>query len=549
MFSRYITNCIRAFWDELKKINVMFFVFSICFGGMLVFSQKIVLIGDIYNYSDAYFADFTILDIVKFLLYFAISYIIINIIYFVLSRIPISNRAKRTPNFKLFILIFMLLIAFWLPCILSYYPGGLYSDTYTSIAMARHETALTNHHPILYTLMWRFVYCIGGLLSFSESKTIFLFTCFVSIFMGVAVAWLVYSCYVNGLSKYICILTFLYFAIFSLVPLYIVSLWKDTPFAIAVLLFSTFLFNFFYSINESNNILSLTNMIIYSALIFLVSFLRNNGLYICIATSCVILIYFIKYHRHLVRKYFILTACLFVAILTIRGPIYNQLGYNEDDKVESLGIPLQQIGYSLVNDGEFDDEDLNFLNNILPIEKWKSVYRPMIVDSVKWDSEFNRDYLNDYTTEFLKIYAKTVFKNPLNSIKAYALTTISFWDITRGNGEAYINNFMWFENGIEIKDLLNDYCGISIRKLYEPKVYLSASFFGWLMLVFLLVGLRKYSHRTAIALVPSLSLWLTILIASPLAFTFRYMFALVLTFPIAFIVVFLPLNVEHSLNE
>ena len=49
----------------------------------------------------------------------------------------------------------------------------------------------------------------------------------------------------------------------------------------------------------------------------------------------------------------------------IRGPVYNSLGYNKDDKVESYGIPIQQVCYIIENNGDVSESEKEVINSIL----------------------------------------------------------------------------------------------------------------------------------------------------------------------------------------
>ena len=150
---------------------------------------------------------------------------------------------------------------------------------------------------------------------------------------------------------------------------------------------------------------------------------------------------------------FLLLVC---GLLILRGPIYNHYGLNSDDKVESFGIPLQQVGYILSSDGNISEEDKAFLNNIIPLEKWKQVYCPLIVDRVKWDPEFNVSYLNEHSGEFLKLYLRVAIQNPIRAVKGYGLETVGFWDPTKQTSDAYLCNFMWPSLPFEMKEYDNN---------------------------------------------------------------------------------------------
>jgi len=186
----------------------------------------------------------------------------------------------------------LILLLCWLPCLLTFYPGGVYSDTVASLSMASGESSLSNHNPILYTLSWRAILWLAHMFNLSDYFGLFMYTCFQSLAMAAVGAYFLYSLYKKGFSNAMIILSLAYFGLFNIIPLYLVSLWKDTPFAIIVFLFSTFLFNIFWNKNSEKKLFDCYHIFIYCILSYLLAFARNNGFYVFVLFSVVLVIYF-----------------------------------------------------------------------------------------------------------------------------------------------------------------------------------------------------------------------------------------------------------------
>ena len=103
-------------------------------------------------------------------------------------------------------------------------------------------TPIDNHNPLLYTWLWQWLYSLGGLLEFNEYQVFFSCTIFQTVLMAMVVSCFLYSLYKKGYLKRIIILSTLYYGLLNLIPLYLVSLWKDTPFAAFFFGFSVLLF-------------------------------------------------------------------------------------------------------------------------------------------------------------------------------------------------------------------------------------------------------------------------------------------------------------------
>jgi len=133
---------------------------------------------------------------------------------------------------------------------------------------------------------------VSSYVNLSDYFGLFMYTCFQSLAMAAVGAYFLYSLYKKGFSNAMIILSLAYFGLFNIIPLYLVSLWKDTPFAIIVFLFSTFLFNIFWNKNSEKKLFDCYHIFIYCILSYLLAFARNNGFYVFVLFSVVLVIYF-----------------------------------------------------------------------------------------------------------------------------------------------------------------------------------------------------------------------------------------------------------------
>lgn len=78
-------------------------------------------------------------------------------------------------------------------------------------------------------------------------------------------------------------------------------------------------------------------------------------------------------------------------------------------------------------------------------------------------------------------------------------------------------------------DLLLQAFGQSLRDRLAPRIYLTAGLFAWIMIigVMLLGATMRRRLGGAVLFSPVVLLWLTLLIATPLAFSVRYFFVAV----------------------
>ncbi len=209
------------------------------------------------------------------------------------------------------------------------------------------------------------------------------------------------------------------------------------------------------------------------------------------------------------------------------------MGIYKGSICESLGVPIQQIAYVVVNEKNVTPEQLELIENVLPIQDIKANHYNMIVDRIKWSLNFNEDYLVNHLPEFFKLYVQLFFQNPKEYVEAFLLQNSGFWSFTVNGDEAYISNYNWYlYRNFQNKDLIYNATNFSLSKILNPIVYLSGGLFFWITLTSFVVTSQIANKKFLLGYLPLLTLWGTIMIATPLAVSLRYVFSLVLAIPI-----------------
>ena len=190
----------------------------------------------------------------------------------------------------------------------------------------------------------------------------------------------------------------LYFGLFKLVPLYSVTIWKETPFSIFVILLSLQIIDVVLSKGKKLKDKKFVTMYILN--ILLISFLRNNGIYVVAGTTIILLFAFKNKENKVFR---IVSSTVLILTLLLQGPIYNALKIN-GRYVEKLGVPLQQIGYVITYNGNINEEQLEYLNSIISVDDVKEIYCPWNVDYLKFDCDFKEQIVKNDKAKFFKTW-------------------------------------------------------------------------------------------------------------------------------------------------
>lgn len=515
-----------------KQWDMWLIIFSVLFSGMLVISRHVY-----YDWKttmsvhDIYVSDFHIVDMFVLMMYIPFIYLGMKII----SYIFCSTKQKlfglqRKRNLILFWGCFFFIMVLWIPYFMTYWPGGIYSDTVDTLDMALKNKALDNHNPLLYTFIWRFIFWITGAF---RGEGVYgglkLFTVLQSALMAFMLSGFIHWTYKKGIHKGIIIMEVIIAACYPLYPFYGISLWKDTIFSIAVFAFSVFLYEIF---DKEEDRISNKNLIIYIVMTILIIFLRNNGIYIACFYSLGMFFLCLKDHKKMGKKLGFSSLVIIMLAFVIQNPVYDKFGLNSDTSTESLGVPMQQVAYIYTTDGKVNAEELEVLNNILPLENWSALYNPIVADYIKFDPSFNKEYMEENATEFLKVYVSLVVKNPVKAIKGYLLETMGFWDITKNSPTAYICNTHFGNAEYFMSDYFDYYFGFSFKEYVEPRNFISSAIFVWIMIGAIFLCLSQGNRKGVICILPTLGLWLSIMIAVPVAFSFRYVYAIFLCVPL-----------------
>ena len=522
----------RALW-QAEAVSVWRLIYSVAFSIMLMLARHVVYNGG--DLTSTYVSDFSPVDILYFVLFLPIVYLVLTLLAVVVNKTAagffVASRAHTAPLFIVLTAFFMIL---WIPYLMTYWPGGIYSDTVDSIQTAMGNAEWDNHKPILYTFIWRLVFLVTGYFNGNgEYPGLKFFTVFQMLLIALIMAYFIARCVRRGLHRAFVALIIVYTALCPLYPFYGISLWKDTIFSIAMFIFSLFLF----ATVAGDEDMKTVDYVWYGVLLLLVIFLRNNGLYIAAFTALITFLILRKQFRAKAQRLGIISLAVITASIIIQGPVYDSLGFNSIKKGESLGIPIQQTAYIIASGGVIEDEAYVVLDEIMPMYNWITLYDPVVADTIKFDPSFNRTYFNMRTGDFIKAYLTLIKDNPIPALKGYMLATMGFWDATKSSSIAYICNTHFGNATFFMTDYFEYYLGWSFKKLVEPKHYLSSGLMVWFMLLTLVAALSKRRYRLVIPILPTIGLWLTLMIATPVSFSFRYVYSLFLCIPLYILII------------
>lgn len=535
---------------------VLSLVFSLVLvlGAHIVVAEPVIASGIYENYIESYSA----LDVVAFCVMSALVFWVLSALVQLSScfcccgygedtlRADGGCSSIRVPSVAVRALVIFLL---YLPFFLRYCPGLFFGDTFSSFAQIMGWNPLSNHHPVAFTMMMAVCIKIVGLMGMGPSAGVALLTvlqmaCVASTFgylsiwvssrLGVSSRWPWLLVAFFGLSRYC--------------ALYSVALWKDPLFSCCLILVVTMLAD---AVMGKGSWSSALRLLVFGALALGVMLLRNNGLYICAALFVVLAIVAtlsrlgriapLEPAPRLAASF----GLALVICLVITGPVYSAIGVVPSEAVESVGIPLAQMARVAALDGDMTESDRSYMNELLPLDRYKEVYRPSFIDPLKWNEDFNAEHLED---GFWTHWASMLSRNPSIYFEAWELQTFGFWAPNVIGADNLPENFLMgapynlmadtgASAGVAFRNLLASF-GDGVDAAIGLNAWsISGAVVFWLLVFSAVLLVSRGRPRFALPLLPFLLLYGTLFIASPIWYWPRYIVAAQFGLPVVLVVV------------
>ena len=342
-------------------------------------------------------------------------------------------------------------------------------------------------------------------------------------------------------NKYLTIILFLYYFATPIVANYNVSLNKDTPYSLMMIVFFTLLYEL---IETKGKILKEKKYYIKLLIVsILIIYLRSNGLYVIIPTLIILfLIYGFKKHK---------SKCISIIILVI---VFNLIQTTTIKLIgisylrrEMYSVPIQQISYLVkYHPKALTKDDYKLLSKI--IKNPKNVitlnYNEYEVDNIKYNEKFNDMEFNKHEKDFIVMWIK-IFPNNISSYtKSYLLNSYHLWAIDNLEKEqsifdvAYIdidnNNYILYNKRIlprKIQNRMKSYYNIF-------NTYLNPA--GCFILLIINISYALYRKKKEVLLLstPLIMTWIVLMITSPLSSALRYMSIYIYLLPVIILYTF-----------
>ena len=490
-----------------KKTKKYATILSIVLGTVLVFGKMTY---DVIEINNATFI--TIPSILYAILKISLLYPLLKrllcLFYEYIPKINILTKNTKI-NKKYFIFFFLIIFICYIPYLIHYYPGKITYDTNLQLSFIKNGI-LSDVHSLVHTNFLGLFVNIGLNIFHNENLGIMFYTLFQMLFLAFTYAFVCYYLSKKNVNFKIILVILFSYAILPIYTHYAVTVWKDILFATSFVYIVIFL-------NELR-----TNKTIFNYLglifgLFLLFFMRSNGIYIFL-----VMLPFLIYYWQKDLKSLIIVGSIFLMFLLIKFPVYNYFNVSSSSISESLAIPTEQMARVITKNGNISLKEEEFLNSITDVANIPNIYLPYIVDPVK--NTFNNLILKEKLGDYFKVWKSLLFKNLGTYIEAYLSITLGYW---------YPGVNYWSTITLANPNIIDI---TASHKLPLAGIIWNIGLASLITLLSFTLSLYL-KRKNYLLYVPFLGLWLTMMIASPVYAEFRYVYGLFTSLPI---ILFLP---------
>lgn len=445
-----------------------------------------------------------------------------------------KNKIVKLFNNKTFVFCLITIIVLWLPYIISYYPAILSPDPSFQIKqyfgipnkystysiMIDPSVTITNHHPVIHTLLLGSCVKIGTLIN-NVNLGLFIYS-FIQIFiLASTLSYTIVFLKKQGIKlKYLFAMLLIY-GLVPAFPFYAMSAVKDVIFSSLIILYIITL----YKIIKADD-LSKKDIIKTIVLLILIILFRNNGFHTILLSLPLLL--FIKKGRKFRLKILSLVTVFICFNFLYNSVILTSFKITQTSVREKLSIPFQQTArYVKEHKNEVTEKEKETIDKILGYDTLAERYNPELADPVK--NEYNKYATNEDLKKYFKVWFKQFTKHPKTYIEATINNTYGYfypmktdWYFHDSYDTRIVKDgFDYHYNGLSgMRNALSKYA-LGFQQTPIVSLLINIGFNVWLLLFMFSYLFYKKKYRSIIYLLPSLALVL-ICFASPANTYFRY---------------------------
>lgn len=441
------------------------------------------------------------------------------------------------PSLKyLFIPWAVLFLFYLLVCILAFYPGNIPIDGLNQLIQI-NTGQYSNHHSIFHTQIINFLWTIGNLIFHNANASVFIYFVFQILIFTFSLAYLIFTLVQFNVKKAVIIVLFVFYLLMPIFILYSFILYKDILFTASIIIFSVAIFRKL-KIEATYKKLNIAILIISS---FCICLLRNNGIFVYLFFLIIFCIIYFK--TKLLRKFILCGLGILLCSVTSIIVVTTVCNVKPADVVETLSIPLQQVANVAQDTDNLSLSQVELIDDVCDIKAVKNKFQKNNADGIKNSirDKGNQNVLLEKAPQYLLLYFQLGFTYPNKYIEEWIEMTKGYYNSgysERLFDSGIIVNKFGLEQQIVLKDF-NNLILYSINFLQDWfPLCLSIGVYTWILFAALFLAICKKDKSVIAGCIPSLGVFLTLLLSTPLYCEFRYAFPIICMAPFLLIIAY-----------
>lgn len=521
-----------------KRKTIIIILLSLLYSLFVVIGNSFLLKG-----SFKYIEKHIFLNIIMFIVLFIVFYFILNKLFYFLDKkktIKLNiKKIKKTKFYhlfdkKTFLFSLIFIIICWLPYIISFYPAILSPDPSFQIKqyfgipnkystyniMLDPSMTITNHHPVIHTLLLGTCVKIGTIIN-NVNLGLFLYSIIQILVLSSTLSYTIKFLKDNKIKNNYLLLMLLVYSLVPVFPFYSMSAVKDVIFGSLIILYIIFL----YRIIKSED-LKIKDILLLIGLLILIILFRNNGIHVIVLSFPALL--FLKKKIKFKCKLLAIFLIIIGFNYSYNNIILPHYKITPVSSREMLSIPFQQTARYVKEHGdEVSDKERDVIDTVLGYDTLAYRYKPELADPVK--NNFNKYSSSDDLKDYFKVWFKELKKHPKTYIEATINNTYGYFYPSKTNWYIYYkynhtityDGFDYHYNSLKIPRYILASFGIAFPYIPVLNILVNIAINVWILLFMGAYYLYRKKYREIIYLLPCYILIL-VCFASPANAYFRY---------------------------